>query len=152
MGVAVVFWSLYLRYRRRELQHQERMAALEKGAAMPALTDVENHWSPRVYLFRGMVWLFSGLGFMIFLFAIPETLSRTRSVEEKIDVANRLKNKGATDDQIRQAQNETLRAHRSDMPPRQMGLIGLVPIGVGLAYLIFYRLEGKSMAALVRKE
>jgi hypothetical protein len=151
LGVAVVFWSMHLRYRRRELQHKERMAALEKGAELPALTDVERRapWSPRVYVFRGMVWLFSGVAFMIFLFAISGRSSRPRSVEQKIDMAIRLRGMGATDGQIREAQNEP---GRSDGLPWQSGLIGLVPIGVGLAYLIFYRLEGKNMAALVQKE
>jgi hypothetical protein len=140
IGAAIVSWSLYLRYRQRELQHKERMAALEKGAALPALTDVERPRSPRVYLFRGLVWLFSGVGFMIFLFAISGRSYRPRTVEEKIEVARQLS---------REAQHET---HENDGLPREFGLIGLVPIGVGLAYLIFYRLEGKNMAALVQKE
>jgi hypothetical protein len=33
-----------------------------------------------------------------------------------------------------------------------VALIGLVPIGVGVAYLIFYRVEGKNMAALMMRE
>ena len=150
-GAAVVSWSLYLQYRRRELQHRERMAALEKGAELPAFTDVERRapWSPRVYVFRGMVWLFSGVTFMIFLFAISRPQNRPKSTQEKIAIARELKEKDVTDGQIREAQNEPV---RSDGLPWQAGLIGLVPIGVGLAYLIFYRLEGKNMAALVQKE
>ena len=38
---AILIVGLTLRYRRRELQHKERLAAMEKGAPLPALTEVE---------------------------------------------------------------------------------------------------------------
>ena len=49
LGVlGLVFYSLLLRYRRRELQHKERLAALEKGMPLPELHEERRApWSPR---------------------------------------------------------------------------------------------------------
>src|SRR5580700_11160985 len=92
LSVVVILWALTLRFRRRELQHKERMAAIEKGAPLPDLTDVDQtaSWTPRVYLLRGMMWLFSGIGLMLFLGAVSASASRIRSVEDRIYAAQRL--------------------------------------------------------------
>lgn len=95
------------------------------------------------------MWLFSGIGLTAFLMAVSLTDERPKSMEQRVWQAQRVKDMGATDEQVRQVQNDTT-------PARGMAfgfsLIGLVPIGVGLAYLIFYQLEGKHMAALVQRE
>src|SRR5690242_18376366 len=69
---AILIVGLTLRYRRRELQHKERLAAMEKGAPLPALTDFEQRapWTPRMYLLRGLMWLFGGIGLTLFLLAV----------------------------------------------------------------------------------
>jgi hypothetical protein len=138
LSATVIICALAFRHRRRELQHKERLAAIEKGAPLPALTDIELRapWTPRVYLLRGMMWLFSGIGLTLFLAGLAASTS-TGSVEERVMAAQRLKERGATDEQVRAVQNDTI------LPPG-FALIGLVPIGVGLAYLLSYRLENKK--------
>jgi hypothetical protein len=142
LSAGVIMWTLLLRFRRRELQHKERMAAIEKGAPLPDLTDVEQQssWTPRVYLLRGMMWLFSGIGLTLFLAGMSASTSRARSVEDRMYAAQRLQERGATDEQVRAVQNDM--TTRDNLPPG-FSLIGLVPIGVGLAYLLSYRVESK---------
>jgi hypothetical protein len=129
-------YALYMRFRRRELLHKERMAALEKGVALPDLTDIEA--GPRVYLLRGMIWLFGGIALSVFLLALSATLQFPKSVEERFREANKIARLGGTPEQIQQAQNDTGPRERL---PYAVSLIGLIPIGVGAAYLIFYRAE-----------
>jgi len=33
-AAAIIIWSLVLRYKRQQLRHEERMAAIEKGAEL----------------------------------------------------------------------------------------------------------------------
>ena len=142
LSTIVIICALAFRHRRRELQHKERLAAIEKGAPLPALTDIEQRapWTPRVYVLRGMMWLFSGIGLTLFLAGISATTFHVKSVEERVRAAEELKRFGATDEQVREVQNDTT-AH-NDLPPG-FAMIGLVPIGVGLAYLLSYRAENK---------
>jgi Domain of unknown function (DUF6249) len=107
-AVLILLCSLALRYKRRELEHKERLAALEKGAPWPPIEQVQRTapWSPRVYLLRGLIWFFSGIGLTLFLVAMTITLGP---------------------------------------PLLGAAFIGLVPIGVGAAYLIFYRVEAKNL-------
>ena len=143
LSTIVIICALAFRHRRRELQHKERLAAIEKGAPLPALTDIEQRapWTPRVYVLRGMMWLFSGIGLTLFLAGISATTFHVKSVEERVRAAEELKRFGATDEQVREVQNDTT-AH-NDLAPG-LALIGLVPIGVGLAYLLSYRVENKK--------
>ncbi|HEY1756519.1 MAG TPA: DUF6249 domain-containing protein [Bryobacteraceae bacterium] len=138
-----IFFALHLRYRRRVLQHQERMAALEKGTPLPELREEQpSHWPGRIYLLRGMMWLFSGIAIVAFLSAMSFYSLRGPSLESRLSRARNLKAMGATDEQIRQAENEPTR----DAMPGGVALLGLVPIGIGLAYLIYYRVEEKRSA------
>jgi uncharacterized protein DUF6249 len=132
----IFIYALYIRYRRREMQHREQLTALEKGAALPELHDVEI--GPRAYLLRGMIWLFSGIALSIFLFGISVTTRQPKSIEQRIREAKFVEQIGGTSEQIREAQNDT---KPEEMLPVAFSLAGLVPAGVGLAYLIFYRLE-----------
>ena len=139
-AVGLIYWSLLLRYRRRELQHKERLAALEKGVALPELHEERSGpWSPRVYLLRGMMWLFSGIAIMIVLGAISQATREPRSLEGRLYDVNRLKELGASEEQIREIQND--KTPREGMP-FAFAFLGLIPASVGLAYLIFYGLEG----------
>ncbi len=45
-AATTVIVSLYFRFKRRELEHRERIAALDKGAVLPALNDAANAPSP----------------------------------------------------------------------------------------------------------
>jgi hypothetical protein len=150
-AVVLLIWSLTLRYKRRELQHKERLAAIEKGAPVPNAIDVQRHapWTPRMYLLRGMMWLFGGIGLLIFLVAVFAASHRPRTASERAWDAQHLRSAGASDELVRQALNDS-------SPPRvvdpSFSLIGLIPIGVGLAYLITYRSEAKSIATQVQRE
>jgi hypothetical protein len=130
-------YALYMRFRRRELLHKERMAALEKGVALPDLTDIEA--GPRVYLLRGMIWLLSGLALSVFLLVLVSAINQIpKSADDRYREANSIARWGGTAEQIKQAQDDT----GPEIPlPYSVSLIGLVPVGVGIAYLIFYRVE-----------
>ena len=136
LALVVFGYALYLRFRRRELQHKERMAAIEKGVALPDLTDIEA--GPRIYLLRGMIWLLSGLALSVFLLVVSATVQLPKSAEQRFREANTIARLGGTAEQIQQAQNDTGPLLRL---PYAVSLIGLVPVGVGAAYLIFYRVE-----------
>jgi hypothetical protein len=141
-ATAILLWSLTLRYRRRELQHKERLAALEKGAPLPALTEVERRapWTPRSYLLHGMMWLFSGIGLTLFLLGLAANSYGPKTTEQRASEAQRLKDLGASEAMVFQVLND--QAPHGLMPG--FSLIGLIPIGVGLAYLIAYRAEKKN--------
>jgi hypothetical protein len=143
--VGLFVYGLYLRFRRRELQHKERMAAIEKGVALPDLTDIEA--GPRVYLLRGMIWVLSGIALSIFLLVASATTRFPKSVEQRVREANNIARLGGTAEQIQQAENDT---GYQDRLPYAVSLIGLVPIGVGVAYLIFHRVETRSRS--IRKD
>jgi hypothetical protein len=135
----VVAVSLAYRFKQRELQHRERMAAIEKGGDLPPLESggLSGPWTPRVYLHRGLVWLFTGIGLMIFLFAMALTAHHEVSASDRVWRANLAKERGATEEQIREIMNDR---GQSTLPPA-LALIALIPMGVGAAYLITYRTE-----------
>jgi hypothetical protein len=144
-AVGIIVWSLSLRYRRRELEHKERLAALDKGMPLPVLPPIEARapWTPRIYLLRGLIWLFSGLALTPFLAAVSLTSQQPRSIEDRVREASWLKQAGATDEQVRDVWHDN--SPRVGMPIG-VALIGLVPMGVGAAYLIFYRAERQAAA------
>ena len=133
--------ALYFRYRKQMLVHAERMAALEKGAPLPAQPHEPGPWTPRVYLLRGLIWLLGGLGLIVFLLGLAVTANEPIPLSEKLWEAQRLRAAGATEDQVKQMMNSNeMRRH----VPEGVSLIGLIPVGVGLAYLIFYIAESKQ--------
>ncbi len=96
--------SLSVRYRRRVLQNQERMAALEKGTPLPELIEEQmTPWSGRIYLLRGMMWLFSGIAMVVFLSALAGYSRQTPNMERRLERTQDLKRLGATDGQISEA-------------------------------------------------
>ena len=138
-AAAILIWALNLRYRNRELQHRERMAAIEKGGSVPALTDSsEMGSSPRGYLLRGMILLFTGVGLVVCLLGISLTTRTSTSLGDRIYQARYLKEIGATPEQIQTALNDTTAVY--SVPPG-VAMLGIIPAAVGLAYLIFYRSE-----------
>jgi hypothetical protein len=142
-AAGIFIWSLTLRYRTRELQHRERLAAIEKGVALPGLSDGESHMTrgPRAYLLRGLVWLLAGIPLSIFLFGISITTQHPKTVQQKAFEIQRLKGVGASEELIRQVENDNRPIQEL---PLGFGLLGLVPAGIGIAYLIVYRLERKD--------
>lgn len=55
--------------------------------------------------------------------------------------AKTLRDLGATDGQLQAMEAEIERAARNRPDVRQAGLLGIVPMFVGLAYLIFFGIE-----------
>jgi hypothetical protein len=85
-----------------------------------------------------MIWLLGGIALSTFLVVVSATTQFPKSAEQRFREANTIARLGGTAEQIQQAQNDT---SRPDRLPYAVSLIGLVPIGVGVAYLIFYRVE-----------
>ena len=142
-AAGIFIWSLTLRYRTRELQHRERLATIEKGVALPGLIDGESHMTrgPRAYLLRGLIWLLTGIPLSIFLFGMSITTQHPRLVQQKAFEIQRLKQVGASEELIRQVENDNRPVQDF---PLGFSLLGLVPAGIGIAYLIVYRLERKD--------
>jgi Domain of unknown function (DUF6249) len=92
------------RKRLMELYHQQRMAAIDKGADMPPMpmdlltASGRGRSSP---LFKGLFWLLVGLALLVALYA-------------------------------------------NDLGAK--ALYGLIPVGIGLAHLICYAVEGNQQA------
>src|SRR5580658_7261803 len=149
-AAGIIIWALNIRYRRQELRHKERMAALEKGAELPAepAERPPTPWSPRVYLLRGLIWLFTGLGLSTFLLGLSLSIGgRPETIEDRLWRAQRLRGSGAPEEEIKQYLNESKGSVHRDMP-EGIALIGLIPMGVGLAYLIYYRGEQNRPPAI----
>jgi hypothetical protein len=140
VGAIVVFMILASRYNARELQHKEMIAALEKGVDL--LLPQTQPWTPRTYLLRGMVWLFAGLASMVALFAVAATSGEPVPLQAKLSAVRDARAQGATPEEVQMILNDRgSEQHR----PVGIALLGLIPSGVGLAYLIFYRIESKKL-------
>lgn len=143
-AAAILISSLMFRFRRREFQHKEWLTAIEKGLPLPVGSDLGiPSGGARPYLLRGLLWLFSGIGVLVFLAGVSFTTNASKTTMEKAVQSQRLKRMGASEELIRQVQNDTTPQNSF---PRAFCLIGLVPIGVGLAYLVFYRSEKSGNA------
>ncbi|MCX6623496.1 MAG: hypothetical protein NTY38_21005 [Acidobacteria bacterium] len=124
--LGIVTYYIYLRHKWVVLRHTERMAAMEKGVALPDLEEPSKAapWTPRVYLFRGLLWLFAGAALTLTVWSIAlstRTLGE-RSVVGKIYQSQRLRQAGATEQQVQMYLQS----------PEHDGM----PV---LAYLLFYR-------------
>jgi hypothetical protein len=67
----VVLCGVALDYRKKELMHRERLAAIEKGI-VPASV---NERPLQVYFRRGLLWLIPGLGLGAFLWLVTGDIS-----------------------------------------------------------------------------
>jgi hypothetical protein len=136
-AVVVVVMVLYLRHKNLQMLHQERLVALEKGVSAPAVRALAP-WSPRVYLLRGLIWSASGLALMICLLGLAVTSHRPASAES---LAYRTwsisKQFDITRDEARQMAEKDQATEQRGMP-FSVALLGLIPLGVGIAYLVFY--------------
>jgi hypothetical protein len=135
----LVAYFMTLRFRRREMQHREWMAAIEKGVPLPVLNGLETSMGgSRAYLLKGLVWLACGVTLMLFL-SVWTSTGQPPPLETKVREAQALRELGYTDQQIRGLVAPDQRAR--PIFPIGLSLIGLVPAGIGVAYLVFYRSE-----------
>jgi len=129
---------LFLRHREAMLRHQERLTALEKGMAVP-LAETRASKLPRIYLLRGLQWLFVGLSISLLLLSMSAANRRPLSLESRLSRAQLLKAQGASEEQVGQYLKSA--GDEMDGMPYAAASLGLVPMSVGLAYLVFYRKE-----------
>ena len=135
-----IAWSLTLRFRRRELLHREWMAALEKGMPLPDLAAFEStECGPRMYLLKGLVWLACGVTLSIFIGSLWLTTWERPPVSAQIRDAQALRELGYSTEEIRRM--IPFQPQREPDFPVGLSLLGIVPAGVGVAYLVFYRGE-----------
>jgi amino acid transporter len=135
--LALVLAMLYSRYRQKLMLHQERMSALEKGTSIP-LGPEPAPWSPRVYLLRGLIWTFSGAALIVCLLGLAWASSRPQSATLVAMRAREIsRSLEIPIDQARQIAEKDGAAERQGMP-LGIALLGVIPLAVGLAYLVFY--------------
>jgi hypothetical protein len=110
LGMSIPLLAICLDFMKRkkfmELQHQQRMAAIEKGIDLPPMSidmidEKHGHKRNPNYLLRGLIWLFTGIAVTVALYF-----------------------------------NEHFRE----------AFFGLIPTGIGLAFLIYYFVEGRKIA------
>jgi hypothetical protein len=141
-ALAVTLASLYLRHRNQQMFHQERMAALEKGATIPVAPGPAS-WTSRVYLLRGLIWTMTGLALVVCLYGISlaiETEHHTSAETKAYQAQNIARNLDVPIDQARQIVEKDA-AQRNSGSPMAVSMLGLIPLAVGLAYLVFYFTE-----------
>jgi hypothetical protein len=141
-GTIIIAMFFAVRYNARELQHKETLAALEKGVSLPPRQT--EPWTPRVYLLRGMIWLFVGLTSFVALSAIAITSRRQMPLETRLREVNTARLNGATPAEV----EILLQSPREEVGmPIGVAFLGLIPVGVGLAYLIFYKVESRKLVS-----
>ena len=145
---------LALRAHQARQQHRERMAAIDKGIDIkPILLNAVPAFGHRLYLLRGLVWLLAGVA-LAGVLAVTSPLFKSpdrgpvERLEYKLHRARALRDLGGTPEQIDAMEKEIERAERRHEPPPPLQIAGLIPISVGIAYMIFYLLEEKRMRSL----
>jgi hypothetical protein len=91
--IAFVGFRQWLQHQRRVMIHRERLAAVEKGVALPPL-ELEvrrSNWNvQRILLLAGLTWISLGIGVFVLLSALlahPEGLPDLRQGFQWIGVA-----------------------------------------------------------------
>jgi hypothetical protein len=153
LAAGLGFTYLGLRAHQIRVQHREHLAALDKGVDIkPILLNAVPAFGHRVYLLRGLVWFFAGAALLASLTVIAPFWDQTDDPRHKLEFklirARTLKDIGATEAQLSAMENEIERAGHARPNPRLIGLVGLIPMFTGFAYLIFYALEEKRMRRL----
>jgi hypothetical protein len=143
----VVVLALYLRYRKQQLFHQERLVAMEKGIPVPKGYAPEP-WSPRIYLLRGLLWSCAGIAISISLLGIALSTRSPLSDESVLWRAKNLANSAGIPMEEAKLIVEKDRGNHDQGMPVGVALLGLIPIGVGAAYLIFYNTGDKRIVDL----
>ncbi len=143
--LAVVIVAQIIRHRNQRMLHEERLAALDKGVNVP-LSAPEPGARPRVYLLRGLMWTLSSAGLIVCLLGLAwSDQNRSTSAASMAYQARDLRQNLNISPQEAQQLVEKDRARHS--MPFSVALIGLVPLGVGIAYLAFYRSEEARASA-----
>jgi hypothetical protein len=135
MAVAWVFialigfaaFNMWLRQQRRLIVHRERMAALEKGIELPAPAPdgQQSSWNvQRILLLAGLCWIAVGLATFAILSELIANAPPLPPPEVQID--------------------------RSRIPdvsyiPKGLHVLGLLPMGLGVAHLIVYFVEKRKL-------
>ncbi len=144
-ALVIIVVALYLRYRNLLFFHQERMAALEKGTAVPVGHPLAP-WSPRIYLLRGLLWTFAGIALIVSLLGIAASTHRPESAETTLWRAQNLaRSLNISPEEAKQVAEKDRDARQNGMP-FSVSLLGLVPAAVGFAYLVFYYTGDKRRA------
>jgi hypothetical protein len=143
--LSIVVVSLYYRYRKQQLLHQERLLAMEKGVPVPP-SYAPAPWSPRIYLLRGLLWTFTGLALSIFLLGFAASTQRHRSAVSILYQAKDMSFRtGISLEEAKKIVEKDQNSETQGMP-YGVALLGLIPIGVGAAYLIFYNTGDKRIS------
>lgn len=153
---AIAIFVLHMRHKRREMAHRERLLALEKGLELPGAANGNGteHGGPRVYLLRGLIWLFLGIAIAGSLGALFATWTEAEDLEHKLWSAERMRGlyqragiptPDWTPEQVRELQTRRTR----QVLPAGAPALGSIPIAVGLAYLLFYAAESRRMRQAV---
>ncbi len=151
-ALALIILRLILRHRREQMLHNERIAALDKGLSVP-LNVPEPATHPRIYLLRGLMWALASAGLIISLLGMSLGSRQPLSATDMAYRADTLSR--STGIPLAEAQRivESDRAGRRNGPHPAIALFGLVPLGVGLAYLVFYYTDGSRKGSdLARSE
>jgi hypothetical protein len=136
-GLVITLVVLFSRSRKQQLAHEERMAALEKGVAVPPI-EPQRPWSTRVYLLRGLIWSFCGAAVIVCLVALAAASHRPKSASELAFEAKQLSSMAdISREEAKQLVEKDAGLHDKELPTG-VALIGLIPLAVGLAYLVFY--------------
>jgi hypothetical protein len=143
---ALILAAIYLRHRKMQMLHLERMAALEKGTAVPVWRTLAP-WSPRVYLLRGLMWSMGGAALTLAILGISASTHQPESWQSVMyDSRNLSVNLDIPLEQARKIVEQD-RAGRVPGMPSTVALLGLIPLGIGLAYLAFYYTDDKRHKA-----
>jgi hypothetical protein len=108
-AVAYIAFRNWLEHDKRRMIHKERLAAIEKGVALPAVEQEvrRRSWNVQRYLLlAGWSFIFAGIAVFIAITMITFGQAAGKSVE--------------------------------GMPPQGAQYFGLIPAGVGVAHLITY--------------
>jgi len=138
-GLVITLCVLYSRARNQQLAHEERMAALDKGVTVPPMPP-QRPWSPRVYLLRGLIWSFCGAALIICLLGLASASPSHRGVSAMnmaFDAKRLMDMTGISREEANRIVEKDA-AQQSEKPPAAIALLGLIPLSVGLAYLVFY--------------
>jgi hypothetical protein len=145
-GLCIIFFALLFRHHKMQLAHAERMAALEKGIAIPT-GQTAAPWSPRVYLLRGLIWSVVGATLTLAMFLAAVSTPRHRHDPQWIAFQARTLSQNLEipiDEARKMAEKDAQRAEEETGAPVALAAFGLIPLGVGLAYLVFYRAEASK--------
>ncbi len=142
--LVIVVVALYLRYRKQQMFHQERLVAMEKGVPVPK-GYVPEPWSPRIYLLRGLLWSCAGIALSISLWGISISTRRPLSEQSILRQAKNLADTASISMEEAKKIVEKDRGSREAGMPAGVALLGLIPLGVGVAYLIFYNTGDKRI-------